>query len=45
MVPSTRRYDTWPLWRILVYTNPLFIRAFMRREATWRGWYGPEAPR
>jgi len=39
VVPSTRRYDTWPLWRILVYTNPLFIRAFMRRERTWGGWY------
>src|SRR5258706_2159067 len=23
VVPSTRRFDQWPLWRTLVWTNPL----------------------
>jgi cellulose synthase/poly-beta-1,6-N-acetylglucosamine synthase-like glycosyltransferase len=42
--PSPRRYETWPVWRTLVFTNPLVIRAFMRRRWFWRGWYG-HAPR
>ena len=36
---STRRFDKWPLWRILVWTNPLFIAAFRRRKKFWGGWY------
>jgi len=42
--PSPRRYEAWPAWRTLVFTNPLVIRAFMRRRWFWRGWYG-RAPR
>ena len=37
--PSCRRFDKWPLWRILVWTNPLFIAAFRRWKAAWGGWY------
>ncbi len=37
--PSCRRFDTWPLWRILVWTNPLFIALFRRWKAAWPGWY------
>ncbi len=37
--PSTRRLDKWPLWRILIWTNPLFIALLRRRKAVWRGWY------
>ncbi len=40
--PSARRFDKWPLWRILVWTNPLFIALFRRRKAVWRGWYTHE---
>ena len=36
---SSRRFDKWPLWRILVCTNPLFIALFRRRKAFWSGWY------
>ena len=43
--PSTRRYDCWPVWRTLLYTNPLFISVFGRRERAWAGWYGRGAPR
>ena len=25
VVPSARRFDPWPLWRILLMTNPLVI--------------------
>ena len=40
--PSSRRFDTWPLWKVLVWTNPLFIALFRRRKGMWGGWYaGP----
>jgi len=45
VLPSARRYDAWPLWRVLILTNPVFIALFRRRAAAWRGWYGPRAPR
>ncbi len=44
VVPSSRRYDHWPLWRILVWTNPLFGLLFRRKKNVWSGWYGA-APR
>ena len=37
--PSSRRFDKWPLWRTLVWTNPLFIAMFRRRKSVWGGWY------
>ena len=37
--PSCRRFDKWPLWRILLWTNPLFIALFRRHKAVWTGWY------
>ena len=39
VVPSSRRFDKWPLWRILVWTNPLFIATFRRWKRFWGGWY------
>ena len=36
---SSRRFDKWPLWKILVWTNPVFIALFRRRKAFWSGWY------
>jgi len=39
VVPSVRRFDQWPLWRTLVWTNPLFILLFQRRRTFWHGWY------
>ena len=36
---SSRRFDKWPLWKILVWTNPVFIALFRRRRAFWSGWY------
>ena len=39
VIPSTRRFDQWPLWRTLVWTNPLFILLFQRRRTFWHGWY------
>ena len=37
--PSSRRFDQWPLWKVLIWTNPVFI-AFLRRwKAAWAGWY------
>ena len=37
--PSTRRFDKWPVWKILVWTNPLFISLFRRRKRFWAGWH------
>ena len=37
--PSSRRFDKWPLWKTLVWTNPLFIALFRRWKAAWGGWY------
>lgn len=39
VVPSTRRFDQWRLWRTVVWTNPLFILLFQRRRTCWHGWY------
>jgi glycosyltransferase involved in cell wall biosynthesis len=36
--PSSRRFDQWPLWRILVWTNPFFLLALRRRRMAWTGW-------
>lgn len=44
VIPSARRYDQWPLWRTLVWTNPLFGLCFRRRKKMWGGWY-TTAPR
>ena len=39
VVPSSRRFDRWSLWRTLLFTNPLFILALRRARFAWRGWY------
>ena len=39
VIPSTRRFDRWPLWRTLVWTNPLFILILRRRKGPWKEWY------
>ena len=36
---SSRRFDRWPLWKTLLWTNPLFIAPFRRRKGFWTGWY------
>jgi len=36
---SSRRFDGWPLWKTLLWTNPLFIALFRHRKAFWAGWY------
>lgn len=42
--PSPRRWESWPVWRTLVWTNPVFAFAFRRRRAPWAAWYS-EPPR
>ena len=44
VVPSTRRFDRWRLWRTLLWTSPWFILMFRRSKRCWHGWY-KEAPR
>lgn len=39
VVPSARRFDQWPFWRTLIWTNPFFVLAFRRKGRFWRGWY------
>ena len=37
--PSSRRFEKWPVWKTLVWTNPLFVALFRRWKAVWSGWY------
>lgn len=39
VVPSTRRFDQWPVWRTLICTNPFYVLAFRRWGRAWKGWY------
>ena len=39
VVPSTRRFEQWRLWRTLISTNPFFILMFRRNKKFWSGWY------
>lgn len=44
VVPSSRRWDKWPVWRTLVLTNPFLMLVLRRRRSSWNGWYD-QAPR
>ena len=37
--PSCRRFDKWPIWKVLIWTNPLVIALLRRRKSVWGGWY------
>lgn len=39
VTPSCRRFNQWPVWKTLVWTNPIIILLLQRRKGTWRGWY------
>lgn len=39
VVPSCRRFDQWPLWKTLLFTNPMIVALFPRRRGVWAGWY------
>jgi glycosyltransferase involved in cell wall biosynthesis len=39
VIPSPRRFDTAPVWRTLVWTNPVFIWAFRKVRSAWAAWY------
>ena len=34
-----KRFAKWPVWRTLIWTNPLFIGLFRRWKTVWRSWY------
>jgi glycosyltransferase involved in cell wall biosynthesis len=42
VVTSPRRWERWPLWKTLLWTNPLLIGFLWRRKEAWRGWYEDE---
>ena len=39
VLASSRRFDSWPAWKTLLWTNPLVIALFRRRRWPWNGWY------
>ena len=39
VLPSARRFDKMPVWKVLLFTNPLFITLFRRWKAAWADWY------
>ena len=44
VLPSCRRFDEWPLWRLFLWTNPIAVFLYRHSRAFWRGWYS-NAPR
>jgi glycosyltransferase involved in cell wall biosynthesis len=40
VVSSCRRFDQWPIWRTLIWTNPFVVLLFRRKKRFWDGWYG-----
>jgi GT2 family glycosyltransferase len=42
VVPATRRFDLWPLWQVLLMTNPFVILLLRRRRTAWSGWCSRE---
>ena len=38
IVPSSRRYDKWPVWRTILMTNPITTRMFLRSRRFWSAW-------
>jgi len=40
VVPSCRRFDQWPIWRTLIWTNPFVVLLCRRKKRFWDGWYG-----
>lgn len=39
VVPSSRRFEAWPSWRMILWTNPVTAQLFLRSRRVWRGWY------
>jgi hypothetical protein len=39
VVPSPRRFEQTPIWRTLIWTNPLFIALFRKTSSAWTAWY------
>ena len=39
VVPSSRRFDRWPLWKTLLWTNPILVALLRHRKRAWSGWY------
>lgn len=44
VIPSARRFDQWPFWRTLWWTNPFLVFLLRRSKTSWKGWY-KTAPR
>lgn len=39
VVPSPRRFNRWPVWKVLLWTNPALVAVFRRCKRIWKGWY------
>lgn len=39
VVPSCRRFDNWPFWKTLLWTNPATCLLFAHQARPWRDWY------
>jgi glycosyltransferase involved in cell wall biosynthesis len=39
VLPSPRRFDNTPVWRTLIWTNPVFIAPLRKTKAVWAAWY------
>ncbi len=39
LFPSPRRFDHTPIWRTLIWTNPLCLAPFRKSKSVWAEWY------
>ncbi len=39
VLPSCRRFDQWPFWKTLMWTNPVTVLLFRHWKGAWKGWY------
>lgn len=39
VIPSPRRFETWPSWRMIWWTNPVVAQLAPRSRRFWNRWY------
>ncbi len=39
VIPSHRRFEQWPSWRMILWSNPVTAHLFLSSRRFWRNWY------
>lgn len=40
VLPSSRRMDKWPAWKMIFWTNPYMSKFRLKSSKHWKNWYG-----